>query len=248
MDKYFANQPIQITIPVTSNEVTDVADVQLVTYAINKVAPTTAAITDDSFNPNTESNVVLVDISASPVTETSIFEVSYTLATATNNYTYTMQFIVSPSDVLAKGENSYQDYYTSILTAEGLAGVDAFKDASKADQMAALRHAYDVLNTMVYADKYAEYYNLADLDDTALDALDPDFLRALRIAQVIEANEMLDANSVHYKRQDGLMSETIGESSMMFRPGNINNYPITRRSMMFLRNYVLIRARLERAS
>ena len=247
MNKYFADQPIQIEIPTTSLEVPSVGDVEFVTYSIAKVAPTTGAVlTDESFDPGTDSNLVLVDLSASPVTESTVFQVTYTLSTAVNDYTYTFNFLVAPSDTLTVGVNSYQNYLTALLTAEELSGVDSFKEADKAGQQSAMAHAYNVLNTLVYVDRYGEYYDLSALDDTALAALEPGFLKALKIAQVIEANEMLNPNSVYTKRQDGLMSETIGESSMMFRPGNINNYPVTRRSLMFLRNYILIRAKLER--
>lgn len=148
---------------------------------------------------------------------------------------------------LTVGENSYQTEADATALLSEVFGLDAFKAATPEEQSAALANAYHIINTMAFVDKYGEYYELGSLDATALAALEPAFLKALCIAQLIEANEVMDANSLHYKRLDGIMSETIGESSMMFRPGNINNYPITRRSMMFLRNYVLIRARLYRA-
>lgn len=148
---------------------------------------------------------------------------------------------------LTVGVNSYQTEADATALLSEVFGLNAFKAGSPEDQAAALANAYHTINTMVFADKFGEYYDMGSLDETALNALEPAFLKALRMAQLIEANELMDPNSLHYKRLDGLMSETIGESSMMFRPGNINNYPITRRSMMFLRNYVIIRARLYRA-
>lgn len=153
----------------------------------------------------------------------------------------------SPTLFLEVGVNTYQTYEQTVALYKEVFGINAFKTGTEEDRVAALVHAYNVINTMTFADRYGEYYELGALDAAALDALEPAFLKALRIAQIIEANELMDPNSLHYKRLDGLMSETIGESSMMFRPGNINNYPITRRSMMFLRNYVLLRARLFRA-
>lgn len=148
---------------------------------------------------------------------------------------------------LTTGVNSYQTDVEATALLEEVFGLAAYKAGTPEEQSAALINAYHLINTMTFADKYGEYYELGTLDEAALLELEPAFLKALRIAQLIEANELMDSNSIHYKRLDGLMSETIGESSMMFRPGNINNYPITRRSMLFLRNYVLIRARLFRA-
>lgn len=247
MDRYFADQPIVITVPTTSNEVTDVGTVVSIAYAISKVAPAVAAIANDTFDPAVDSNRITVDFTASPITVPTVVQVDYTLTTATQAYTYYFNFVVMPSETLVVGENSYQSYFDAVLNAEGLAAVDSFKGATKSDQIAALRNAYQIINSLVFCDKYDEYYDLGSLDETALGEIEPEFLQALKYAQVIEANEMLDVNSIHYKRLDGLMSETIGESSMMFRPGNVNNYPISRRSMMFLRNYILIRAKLGRA-
>lgn len=121
--------------------------------------------------------------------------------------------------------------------------------ADDSEQISAMITAYEALGAMVYADNNGDHYGVGDYDEAELDSeLDPAFLRALQRAQVLEANELLDINSIHRKRLDGLMSETIGESSMMFRPGNISNFELSRRSQFALRNYLVIRARIGRAS
>lgn len=249
MDKYFINQPVRINIPLTSTEVPDAGDVTAVNYDVVRVAPTADDfLLDQSFDPqvNTSGLVTLNMVGGDLDGIRSVFQINYDLVTSAGTFSYSLNFIAELSDNLIVGSNSYQTYFDALLTAEDLAGTDHFKGAAKADQTRALAHAYSILNTMVYTDKFGEYYNLGDLDETALGELEPAFLQALCFAQVIEANEMLDTNSIYHKRQEGLMSETIGESSMMFRPGNILNFPITRRSLMFLRNYLVIRARLMR--
>ncbi len=243
MDKYFIDQPIAITVPLVSDEVPAPTSVA---YTIRTIAPTAADLETGTLDPNGD-GVLTRLYTALEIGLRSIVEIEYVLDDGVADpYTNTVQFMAEAKDQLSKGVNSYQSYYDALLNAEDLSGIDSFKNADKVDQITALTHAYLVLNTMTYTDNQAEYYDLGGLDATALDLMDVAFLQALCYAQLIEANEMLDPNSLYQKRQDGLMSETIGESSMMFRAGNILNFPITRRSMFFLRNYTIIRARLQR--
>lgn len=242
MDKYSIESPISIDLPLNG-----VADITGITWSVDRVSPDTATVVVDQVVGPTETvatfNLAPGDLSGIR----SVFRLNYTLHTAGGDTSFYLNFIGESEDPLVVGENSYQDYFSALLIAEDVALVDAFKGASKSDQVSALINAYHVINTMTFIDKYAEYYDLGILTEAELLAMEAAFLRALKIAQVVEASEMLDRNSLHYKRLDGLMSETIGESSMMFRPGNVNNYPITRRSLNFLRNYILLRARLYRA-
>jgi hypothetical protein len=246
MDKFTIDQEIVIALPLTTAQVTDSNPAVTVNWRVFVVEPTAGnPIVNQTFNPtvNISGEVSFPLI----LTERSVCRLEYDLVTGTDTFTYSIYFIAEPVDNLTIATNSYQSYYGAILNAEDLHGIDSFKNATKEEQCAALSHAYKVLNTMTYSDGYKDYYNLGSLTQVEMEALTAPFLQALRFAQVIEANEMLDGNSLFQKRQEGVMSETIGESSMMFRPGNILNYPITRRSMMFLRNYIVLRARLERA-
>lgn len=242
MDKYFIDQPIAITVPLVSDEVPVPTTVA---YTISTLEPVVAVLDTGTLDPDGD-GVITRLYTALEIGLRAVVQIEYTLSDGSNAYTDTLVFIAEAKEQLSKGVNSYQSYYMAMLNAEELAGVDSFIAATKAQQCTAMSHAYAILNTMTYTDNQAEYYDLGGLDAAALDDLDAAFLKALCMAQVIEANEMLDGNSLYQKRQDGLMSETIGESSMMFRAGNILNFPITRRSMLFLRNYTIIRARLQR--
>lgn len=155
--------------------------------------------------------------------------------------------IMEAFDTLGKGENSFQSYYQAILMAEEVPGTDVFKNMDKAEQVAALISSYRMISTLTFMSKGQIVYNIGSLNAEELDKLDPGLLEALCIAQVLEANEALDTNSAHSKRLDGIMSETIGESSMMFRSGKVaTNTVLSRRAMGFLRKYLVITARIER--
>jgi len=155
--------------------------------------------------------------------------------------------IMEAMDTLVKGENSFQSYYQAILMAEEMPGMDAFKSMEKSEQVAALANTYRMISTMAFMSKGQIVWDIASLNAEELDKLDPGLLEALCIAQILEANETLDTNSAHAKRLDGIMSETIGESSMMFRSGKVaTNTVLSRRAMGFLRKYMVITARIER--
>lgn len=249
MNKYLIGSTFNI--PMVSNEV-PFGSLQSVTWSLARVSPADTlaetTVTGNFLAVDNPDGDITLPTNAAHVGKRSVWRLTYTLVnTQTVSFPYTEDFIIEATDTLIKGDNSFMDYFEAMLTAEEVSGIEFFKAASKEDQITALITAYQILCTMVYADNTGDHYDIGAYDATRLDLLQPAFLRALRIAMILEANEMLDVNSIHYKRQDGLMSETIGESSMMFRPGNIQNFPVTRRSMNFLRNYVVIRARLHRA-
>jgi hypothetical protein len=75
----------------------------------------------------------------------------------------------------------------------------------------------------------------------SFDLLPAGFLRAIKRAQLIEANVILGGDVVGRKRQDGILSETIGESSASFSDKPFLNLPISRQAYEELRRYIVIR-------
>ena len=245
MNKYLlhGNDPLVITLPIGIA----FADATGYVWTINKLSPKDGT---PSFANGTLVDVdgvagIRFSIDPTLVEVRAIFRLSFEDAQGITGGN--IDFLVVADDVMVVGKNSFQTYYDAVLLADEISGLQYIKALSQEEFSAAMVTAYETINTMVFVDSTGEHYELGTYDEAKLNTLDPGFLRALRIAQLVEANEMSDVNSIHYKRLDGLMSETIGESSMMFRPGNIQNFAVTRRSMTFLRNYILLRARLARA-
>jgi hypothetical protein len=67
------------------------------------------------------------------------------------------------------------------------------------------------------------------------------FITALRRAQIAEANEVLSLGDPSDKRKVGIMSETIGESSMMFRVGKPLELGLSHAALSILKGYVRTR-------
>jgi hypothetical protein len=247
MDKYLTGSIYNI--PMASSEVTS-DELVSVAWTLDRIAPvdpTNTVQVTGSFTAVANPDGVITLPASLGTDPRQGWRLTYVFTTNTaTTFTYTDEFMIEAMDTLVKGFNSFMSYMEAMLTAEDMFDISHFKLANKEDQIAALASAYGVLCTMVYADRNGDHYNIAEYDATKLDELEPAFMLALRKAMIVEANEMLDNNSIYYKRQDGIMSETIGESSMMFRPGNILNFAVTKRSMTLLNNYVVIRARLYR--
>jgi hypothetical protein len=72
------------------------------------------------------------------------------------------------------------------------------------------------------------------------------FRKALRKAQFIEANELLQGDNVAKKHRAGIVTETIGESSVTLRAGRLD-YGISQQTMAALAGYIHFNARIVRA-
>lgn len=72
------------------------------------------------------------------------------------------------------------------------------------------------------------------------------FRQALRRAQVIEANELLQGDNLSRKRRAGIVTETIGESSMTLRTDRVD-YGMSPQTLATLTGYIHFNMRIARA-
>lgn len=72
------------------------------------------------------------------------------------------------------------------------------------------------------------------------------FKRALRAAQLLEANELLAGDSIGQRHRAGIVTETIGESSMTLRAGRID-YGLSQPAMSALAGYISFNIGVARA-
>jgi len=74
-----------------------------------------------------------------------------------------------------------------------------------------------------------------------------DFRRCMKRAQMQEANNLLGGDPIGKKRAEGIISETIGESSMFFRATPYLNLPISRQAYDEVKGYITLRVDIARA-
>lgn len=72
------------------------------------------------------------------------------------------------------------------------------------------------------------------------------FKKALRRAQFIEANELLQGDNVAKKHRAGIVTETIGESSVTLRAGRVD-YGVSSETLKALVGYIHFNMRIRRA-
>lgn len=108
-----------------------------------------------------------------------------------------------------------QTYERAILTAMGVYNIPSWNKATASEQKAALAEAFFHLSRMVFTMIDGTIVKIVEMTQTEFDALPIEFIKALRLAQVIACDCILNNDP----RVRGLMTESIGESSEMYRRG-----------------------------
>lgn len=163
----------------------------------------------------------------------TIRTIELTMVTDAGTFTTGTRYVVESTQVLIVGGTSFQTYNESVLSGMDIFGLDNWSQASDRDRKKALIEAYYSIVAMTFTIGDISLY-----DEANILALESELLIALRKAQVAEANSVLGGNSIEDKRRIGLMSETIGESSNMFRPGKPLILPVSNAAMTYLSKYV----------
>lgn len=172
--------------------------------------------------------------------------VELTIVTDDGTYTQEVRYIIEANATLTTGDNSFQGYNEALLTSMDIINISGWDAANDRDRKKALIEAYHNICNLRFFITYSQdrvfagetIINLQDLSKAELLVLDVDFMNAIRKAQVIEADVLLGGDLIEEKRRNGLMSETIGESSNMFRPGKPLVMAVSKRALRILAKYV----------
>lgn len=145
--------------------------------------------------------------------------------------------------------------------------IDAWDAATMQQQIAALIHAHANLSRITYAvnwtgtglvsdyavfDEFNDNFGgqrktrLNQLNQSNWSTLPTGFKKALQRAQIVESDVILGGDAVGKTRQDGIVSETIGESSMFYNSKPYLQLPISRRAYDILKPYIRINIRFAR--
>ena len=114
--------------------------------------------------------------------------------------------------------------------------LSGWSPASRVMKISAMKTAYERIKALTFTQ-----YNMRSIRGKTEDefrATAPDFQKALRRAQVVEADLVLNGDQIHIKQQQGILSETIGESSMFFRTTPPLNEPLSKQAMSELRGHI----------
>ncbi|MBE0438043.1 MAG: hypothetical protein IBX56_19870 [Methylomicrobium sp.] len=157
-----------------------------------------------------------------------------------------VEYVIESRPALITGVNSYQTLNQAKLTAMNMPHLDVWVGAADRDIVSAMTEAYFRLGQFRFTmrdddDLDPSLAVIEDVRQMTIDnllALPSDFILALRKAQVSEADIVLGGGSIHRRREDGLMLDTVGESKVMFRPGKPVILPVDRRTLAYLSGYI----------
>lgn len=155
--------------------------------------------------------------------------------------------------------NTFLSYEAAELAALDIPGTSGWAVASEEQRKAALVEAFrrltmipmkytvrDALGELTSEEVRIARDQWADLTYADMTTLPSHFRKAIRRAQVIEANELLQGDAIAKKRRSGIITETIGESSVTLSTGRAD-YGVSSQTMAALAGYIYFGMRIARA-
>ena len=173
-------------------------------------------------------------------------------------------FLITANNPVVKRTNSVMSYPEALSLRQSFGSVmSGWDEAENHDaRMAALIHAHLNLSRITYAvymagsgepSNFAGYgvgsdnifsgrnrVSLVGITQEKFDALPSAFMLALKRAQMVEANVILGGDAITSKRLSGIISESIGESSMFLQSRPALKLPISQQAFDILKPYISI--------
>jgi len=152
--------------------------------------------------------------------------------------------------------NSFQTYADAVLTADQMPDLVSWPTASYDDQLRSMAIAFRLishLNFEIYYDRDDIYFknraswglpylntigNLYAYSATDFGALDPDFIAAVKLAQLAEADEQLGGNMALDDRELGVVNKVTGDNAITYRSVKPLKFSVSRRALRHLAGYV----------
>lgn len=215
-------------------------------------------------------------LAAGALREIRVVEFIVTLDGSNNTVVLTRSYGIEALDPLKIPDSSFQSYAMAELMALDIPNIDAFNNATEEQRVAALMDArehivqlnFNLLNSNVnfgqdqlayvpegsfqssYVARNSLFIfngNLGILNSTQFLALPEKFKRALRQAQIVEANAILGGEPDDVRRGAGIIEEEIGQSRIKYGQGAALRLPVCKRALGYLSYYVTFAKRIGRA-
>ena len=195
------------------------------------------------------------DMNAINVRELRTVEFKLTLADG-NVVGRKVVYALEPTDILVPGLNSFQTYPEAELAALDMPSMDAWNAADEAARISALVEARLRLTRLQYRDMSRGQSYMAEetlVGDLALVpprefmSLSSRLRAALAKAQVAEADSLLGGDPEAERRRSGLVHETVGESTQIWRTTKPLDLPVSRKALGYLAGFITLTRTIGRA-
>lgn len=183
--------------------------------------------------------------------------VRMTITTDSGSHLVKDSYVIRAETIVSVPSNSFQTLIAAEISASRLYDISSYESATDMDKELALIQSYHRLTQLVVApDGTGQSYNQSKLtfgdSNTILNksvyesltlaewnALPTEFKTAMKEAQIIESDSILAGDLYGKKHQTGLLAETIGESSIMFRSIKPLDNGVSKESLRRIKHYLL---------
>lgn len=219
MLEFASNTTVTITVPHQYNDVdltlTDLQYEVLDADSVVLVARTTVTGFDPAL---TETDINIAAAVNATTAKRDVRLLNCYLVTASGEYIVSQVYMLKGNQlVLTPLVDSFMTFADSVLTRARMAEEQEFYDMLTDELKAvSLEEAFSRISKLKFRVGDTIITNVKDLTISTFKALEPDFLLALKKAQIAEANNIVEMSPIRDKIRSGVVSETIGESSMFF--------------------------------
>ena len=154
-------------------------------------------------------------------------------------------YIIEATSSLVAGQNSFASLGLLMISATNLSRVEEIVEGDLPEVRVALRQAYRNISRL------SMYFKIGDEIYTRSDQLThPDLVliptadrQLLMDAQITEANFLMGGNPMEQRRRDGIMSQSVGETSEFYRTKKPLVTPVSRDTINILSRLLDIKGR-----
>lgn len=237
MEEFAAGTDVFLTFPHTHNgnslTVTDLQYQVLDSHGTILIDYATAP----SFDPAATSTIITVLKQFNASTDKiDVRQINVSFVTATGTYKETVYYkLIGDVTKLTVMKDSFMTYPESVVVrakmSDKLEYFDLLPDGMKAT---ALENAFETLKKLKFnpakcggSSRAERGLDISSYSADQFKTLPMELQTALKKAQIVEANVLVEASPIREKIRAGIISETIGESSMFFKQGATGNskYP-----------------------
>ena len=175
---------------------------------------------DTNFDAANQASTLTIPASANSTTaKRDVRLLNAYLITASGTFVVPQVYLLKGNQLeLTPLTDSFMTYTQAVLTRAAMAEPQDYFDAINPElQAVALEEAFERLAKVKFKVGTTIISDIKSLSVATFEALDPNFLTDLRKAQIAEANIIVENSPIRDKIRAGIISETIGESSMFFR-------------------------------
>lgn len=264
MNSYAAGTDVSVTIPFVDLNGDTITPTALVVRVLdedeNEVSPASVIPLPDPAGNEIEISIEAIDNTLPPGETVGVRCIEAVMTTAAGPITLYISYLIRPAARLVVLQNTFQTWPRAQLVASEMPNLLGWETAvNDNDRQVALMEAFRRLTRLGYMVRWPrEVDDQRYLHPGADRRIDPKhwavmtfdqwntwypevFRQALRMAQVAEANQILGVDKVGDKRRSGILSESIGESSMMFRMGKPLDLGVSHQALQYVTGYVDVR-------